>query len=207
MNRRCAAMHMRSSKYGSTFRYCPLPPWSPRCMWTSATSSVERGHRDELLAVGVGRAHRAQVRVDAHDVGTEPDTSREERNPPRRGLQPEEEHALVELGRAAPRPTAAALRKCGSSGIESSDTNAYTTCFTLPARQSRPTSGPPYETTVRSFTVRAAQRADEGHRLAPRSPAADADGHAVADLADDVVDGHAFVGNRQRVAPRGRAGF
>ena len=90
---------MRSSKYGSTLRYWPVPPWSPRCMWMSATSSVERGHRDELFAVGVRRRDRAQRRVEAHHVGAETDARRQERHAPRRGLQAEEEHALVELHR------------------------------------------------------------------------------------------------------------
>ena len=104
-------------------------------------------------------------------------------------------------------PDCRALRKCGSSGIESSDTNAYTTCCTLPARAEQTDVGAAVRDDRQVLHSRAAQRAHEGHRLAPRSPSADADGHAVANLADDVVDGDAFVGNRQRVAPRGRAGF
>ena len=42
--KRCrAAMHIRSSKYGSTPRHWPVPPWSPRCMWMSATSRSSAG--------------------------------------------------------------------------------------------------------------------------------------------------------------------
>src|SRR3954447_24550725 len=36
--------------------------------------------------------------------------------------------------------------------MESSETNANTTLRTLPVAQSNPTSGPPYDTTVRSLT-------------------------------------------------------
>ena len=41
--------------------------------------------------------------------------------------------------------------------------------------------------------VGAADGADDGHGLATRAPAADADGHARSELADDVVDGGALV--------------
>jgi hypothetical protein len=40
---------------------------------------------------------------------------------------------------------------------------------------------------------RTAQRAHQRHRLAPRAPAADADRHAVAQLADDLVDRRSLV--------------
>ena len=199
---------MRSSKYGSTFEVLAVATLVAAVHVDERDVERQRGHRDELLAVVVRRASRcADARVDAHHVGAEPDARREERHPPRRGLQPEQEHALVELGRARPRPTAG---RCGSAARAGSSRATRTRrrrAAPCPRAQSRPTSGPPYETIVRSVTGERQQRAHEGHRLAPRSPAADADGHAVAHLGDDVVDGHAFVGNRQRVAPRGRAGF
>src|SRR5512139_2360025 len=47
-------------------------------------------------------------------------------------------------------PRCRAARKCGSSGTESSVTNGAITRRTLPAAHSRPTSGPPYDTSVRS---------------------------------------------------------
>src|SRR5512139_3681664 len=47
-------------------------------------------------------------------------------------------------------PRCRALRKCGSSGTESSVTNGATTRRTFPVAHSRPTSGPPYDTSVRS---------------------------------------------------------
>src|SRR5439155_10347363 len=58
---------------------------------------------------------------------------------------------------------------------------------------------------------RTAQRPDEGHGLAPRTPAADADGHPVLHLAGDLVDGDALVGDHSLldsdgVADRRRAG-
>ena len=66
----------------------------------------------------------------------------------------------------------------------------------MPARTSSPTSAPPQLTRVRSRQVGAEDRADQGHRLASRPPAADADGHAVAQLGDHLVDGHPLVAGR-----------
>jgi len=65
-----------------------------------------------------------------------------------------------------------ATRKCGSSGIESSDTKPYTTRRTLPAAHSIPTSGPPYATTVRSRRSerRIARTIDIGLRRDPQPP-------------------------------------
>ena len=69
-------------------------------------------------------------------------------------------------------PDCRAARKCGSSGIESSDTKAYTSRFTLPAAHSSPTSGPPQLTTVRSSTSvrRSARTTDIGLRREPHPP-------------------------------------
>ncbi len=90
-------------------------------------------------------------------------------------------------------PVWRATRKCGSSAIESSEQNGYTTRLTLPAAQSNPMSGPPYETIVRSFRSDCAMARMTAHRLAPRSPAPDADRHAVAQLRDDVFFGGSLV--------------
>jgi hypothetical protein len=55
------------------------------------------GHGDQLLAVVIGRAHRAQPGVPGEDVGAEAGARRQERHALRRGAQAELEHALVEL--------------------------------------------------------------------------------------------------------------
>ena len=57
---------------------------------------------------------------------SEPSPTRVGRNGTRQrgGLEPEEEHALVELASSSIAPAWRAARKCGSSGIESSDTKA-----------------------------------------------------------------------------------
>src|SRR5438093_9465722 len=69
-------------------------------------------------------------------------------------------------------PDSRAARKCGSSGIESSDTKPNTTLRTLPAAHSKPTSGPPYETIVRSLSDdrQIARTSDIGFRRDPHPP-------------------------------------
>src|SRR5438132_3897158 len=73
---------------------------------------------------------------------------------------------------ASTSPRSRARRKFGSRGIESSETNPNTTLRTFPARHSRPTSGPPKETTVRSVTLlrRTARTSDMGLRREPHPP-------------------------------------
>ena len=182
-------------------RYWPLPPSSPRFMWMSATSSSSAGIADQLLAVVVGRVHRAEVGVDVEDVGPETGASRKERHAPRRGLQPEQEHALVELGRLDRARSGARRGSAARAGSSRATRSRRRPCCTLPAAHSSPTSGPPYDTIVRSRRRRSQDRAHERHRLAARAPAADADRHAVAQLGDDLVLCRALVGHdRLRIA-------
>src|SRR5438270_6838437 len=62
---------------------------------------VERGHGDELFALAAGasvrRLHRAQLGIEAEHVRPETGPGRQERHAPRGGLEPEQEHPLVEL--------------------------------------------------------------------------------------------------------------
>jgi hypothetical protein len=58
----------------------------------------QRRHRDQLLAVGVWGADRAQVRVDPRYVRAESGPDRQERQPVRGRQQAPVQHALVELG-------------------------------------------------------------------------------------------------------------
>ena len=92
--------------------------------------------------VGVGRAHRPQGRVDGEHVGAQPGPGGQEGDALRRGLQAEEEHALVDL-HDLDAPVLAGRRSGGRAGMESRVTNPHTTLRTLPAAQSSPTSGPP----------------------------------------------------------------
>jgi len=60
---------------------------------------VQSRCRDQLLTVVVGRDDGAYLVLALEQIGAEPHAGRQERHPPRRGLEPEQEHALVELER------------------------------------------------------------------------------------------------------------
>ena len=65
-------------------------------MATSSTSA-SAGSARYGLSGAVGGADEAQVGVDGEDVGAEPGPGGQEGHAPRRRLEPEEEHALVDL--------------------------------------------------------------------------------------------------------------
>ena len=111
----------RSSKYGSTSEVLPVAARVAAVHVDERDVEVQRRRGDELLAVVVRRRDRADLGLTVDDVGAEADAGRQERHPPRRGLQAEEEHALVELERSMTAPVWRAARKCGSSAIESSE--------------------------------------------------------------------------------------
>ena len=67
--------------------------------------------------------------------------------------------------------------------------------FTLPVAHSRPRSGPRVAGDGEVLQVGAGDGPHDAHRLASRTPAPDPDGHAVAQLRDDVVFGHPLVGH------------
>jgi hypothetical protein len=133
----CAAPRKSWSKNGSSSRICPLPARSARLTCTRrrpAGSPAPRPAPRAAARAGVRRRHRAQVGVEREEVRAEPGAGRQERQPPRRGLQAEQQHALVELAGASS-PDSRARRKYGSSGMTSSVTNENTAC--APCRRRR----------------------------------------------------------------------
>jgi hypothetical protein len=132
---------------------------------------LQRGHRDELLPVVVGRAHRLELGIQLQDVGAQARARGQEWQPVCRRVQAPLEHPLVELERLD-RAGLARARKCGSSGIESSETKPKHAFLTWPAAHRIPRSGPPYETIVRSFKeVRRISRTTAiGLRREPQPP-------------------------------------
>ena len=171
---------------------------------------VEGRHGDQLH-VGVGRvgqvgavgavggAHQPQVGVDGEDVGAQPGPGGQEGHPPRGGLQAEEEHALVHLHDLDPAVLAGGapvrIERDGVEGDEAAHDLAH---LAGGAEQADVGAAVGHDGEVGQ--VRAADGAHDGHGLAPRAPAADADGHARAELADDVVDGGALVGHQVDVS-------
>ena len=154
----------------------------------------------EVRAVGtVGGAHQLQPGVDGEDVGAEPGPGGQERDPPRRRLQAEVEHALVDLHHldAAVLARGAPVR-IERDGVEGDE--AAHDLFHLAGGAEQPHVGAPVRHDREIGQVGTADGAHDGHGLAARAPAADADRHAGAELADDVVDGGALVGHQVEVS-------
>ena len=127
---------------------------------------VERRHRDELFAVVVGRRHGLERRVES--------SSRRSRARPgsdRNGIR---HAAAMSPSRNIPSsnsvvstaPGLLALRKCGSSGIESSDTNRRRPCAPCPRRTTARLRVRRTRRCDRSFKSRTQNRAHERHRFA-----------------------------------------
>src|SRR3954470_18494089 len=130
-------------------RNCALPAASARFWCTSATSSGKAGIATSSSASSYGDV---TVRISGCFATTsDPSPTRVGRNGTRHAAACSPSSTIPSSSSSASTaPACRALRKCGSSAIESSDTNAKTTLRTLPVAHSRPTSGPPYDTNVRS---------------------------------------------------------
>ncbi len=132
----------------------------------------ERGHRDELLAVGVRRTHRAQVRV----------ARASRRSRARRasaGTAPATPRPAARAGTCLRRARSCSPRRpggrCGSAARARSSRATRTRRrprVTLPARHSTPTSGPPYDTMREVLHRRAASARTNaiGLRRDPQPP-------------------------------------
>ena len=169
----------------------------------------QRGHGHELhVGVGrvgqegapgpVGRAHQAQIGVDPQHVGAETGPGRQERDAPRRRLEAQEEHALVDLGHLDPPVlTRSAPVRIERDGVESDEAAHHLAYLARRAQQAyvRPSVGDDGQI----GQIGPADGAHHRHRLAPRTPPADADGHARAELAHDVVHRRPLVGHRPQI--------
>src|SRR3954447_20836166 len=157
-------------------RNCALPPASARFWYTSATSSRSAGIATSSSASPVSGSSYGDttVRISSCRASTsEPSPTRVGRNGTRHAAACRPSRNMPSSSSSdSTAPACRALRKCGSKAIESNDTNAKTTLRTLPAAQSRPTSGPPYDTTVRSVTLvrNMARTTAIGLRRAPQPP-------------------------------------
>src|SRR3954452_13853331 len=130
-------------------RNCALPAASARFWCTSAASSVSAGIATSVSPSSYGDM---TVRISGCLATTsDPSPTRVGRNGTRHAAACSPSSTIPSSSSSASTaPACRALRKCGSSAIESSDTNAKTTLRTLPVAHSRPTSGPPYDTNGRS---------------------------------------------------------
>src|SRR4051812_18499927 len=152
-------------------RNCALPAASARFWCTSAASSVSAGIATSVSPSSYGDV---TVRISGWRATTsDPSPTRVGRNGTRHAAACSPSSTIPSSNSSASIvPACRAARKCGSSAIESSDTNAKTTLRTLPVAHSRPTSGPPYETNVKSRSdERAIARTNAiGLRREPQPP-------------------------------------
>jgi acyl CoA:acetate/3-ketoacid CoA transferase alpha subunit len=161
---------------------------------------LEGGHGDELVAVVEGRRDRLELRVVAQQVGAEADARRQERHPPRRGLEAEEHVALVVglvldgtalagLAEVALEDRRVLVRGAGDvGGDEGVDGPLH-----LAGRAEDAEVGAAEGDDRQVLQVGLDDGLHQRHRLAPRAPTADADGHAALEPADDVGRCHALV--------------
>ncbi len=158
---------------------------------------VQRGHRDEFLVAAVGgvrglhglelvapeRAHvAAQARADG-----------QERKSLRRSLQAASQHAFVHLARLD-RAAGARLgepRVVKRGGVQRHEAVVDPLDLSCGAKQPDVRSAVRHDGEVRG--VGPQQCPHERHRLAPRAPAADADGHAALYRGDRFVQSCSLV--------------
>ena len=186
MKARSAARQNRSSKYGSGPRYCAFPCCVGAVEVDQRGVQPQRRHGDQFLAVGVRRAHRAQLRVHPHHVGAQAGPDRQERQPVRGGQQAQ---CSMPSSSSVSSMVAFCLacRKCGSRAIESSETKPHDHPADPARGQQQPDVRAAVGDDVRSVTAGAQDRPHQRHRLAPATPAADPDRHPGAQLAGHVV--------------------
>ena len=164
-------------------------------------------YRQQHLGFGptgtrVGRSDGPQIREDAGHVGAEPCAGRQERHPPRRRLEAEQQHPLVPLR---------GLDRAGLAGdpvvglewdrIQRDETRDHLAHLARPAEQ--PDVGAAVADDGQVVDVGPQQLTHQRHRLAPRTPATDPDGHAATQLADDLGLGRALVGYGHALPPVG----
>ena len=158
------------------------------------------GRHGNQLEVGVGRvgevrvpgavrgADEAQIRVHGEDVGTQAGPGGEEGDPPRRRLQAEVEHALVDLHHVDLAVLAGGppvgVERDGVEGDEPAHHLAH-----LAGRAQQADVGATVGHDGQVVEIRAADGAHDRHWFAARTPATDPDRHPRVELADDVVDG------------------
>ncbi len=149
----------------------------------------QRGYGDQLLRVVVRRDDGPQRRVVVQHRRAEPGSHRQERHPLGRGSQPGLEHPLVPLaeGRRGVL-TGAGEQRLERDRVEGGERIGHVAGLARLEQQSDVGAGVGDDAEVGQ--VAAQDRPHQGHRLAPRAPAADADGHPGPDPGDDLLGGH-----------------
>ena len=130
-----------------------------------------------------------------------PGPHRQERQPLGRRLEAGLEHALVELDDLGDRAVLAGAgeQRLERDGVEGDEREHQPLDLAGGAEQADVGAAVGHDREV--LQVGAQDRAHQGHRLAARAPAADADRHAVLQLGDDLLDRHPLVAGRAHAVP------
>ena len=191
-NRRSAAPRNSSSKKGSGPRIWPDPGGVGPVDVDEGGVQPERRHGHQLLAVVVGRA---TVRSEGLTTSTsDPSPARVGRKGSRceAAEQAQVEHPLVDLHGLDGSGLAGRL-EVGVGGDRVEGHEAVDDLGHLARRAQQPDVGAAVGDDGEVGEVRAEDGPHRGHRLAPRAPAADADGHARCELGDQLVEGQPLV--------------
>ena len=153
---------------------------------------LEGRHRQQGLAVGVGRLDGLQLGVEAHHVGGQAAAGRQEGQAHAGGAQAPLEHALVQLHQLEAAALAdlavPGLQRDGVEGGEAEDQLLH-----LAGGAQHADLGAAIGHHGEVLELGAEDLAHDGHGLAPGAPAPEADGHAVAQAGDDIRRRHLFV--------------
>ncbi|MNO95863.1 hypothetical protein D3C76_875170 [compost metagenome] len=153
---------------------------------------LERRHRHPVLAIGIGRGDQLDLAVVAQHIGAQAHRRRNERHIHRRRAQTEQQHAFVDLHHFQ-RRFLARLAEVRFQRNKVQGNEGEHQFPDLAGRAEHADIGTAVGNHGQVLEVRAQNLAHQRHRLAPRAPATDTDGHAVTQLADDLGGGHLLV--------------
>ena len=169
---------------------------------------VQRGHRDEFLVATVGGVRGLHglelVTPERAHIAAQARADRQERKSLRRSLQAASQHAFVHL---AGLDRAAGARLGEPRVVERRRVQRHEAVvdpLDLACRAQQPDVGPAVGHDGEVGDVGAQQGPHERHRLAPRPPAADADGHAALDRGDGLVESRPLVAHALVLLVRSR---
>ena len=139
---------------------------------------AERRHGHQGLAVVVGRADQLEVGVVGQHVGADAAAGWQKGQAHAGGTQPPLEHPLIELHQLQ----LTSLTRLAVPGLQGGET--VDQLLHLAGRAQHADLGPAIGDHGQILEIAAQDLAHHGHGLAPGAPAAEADGHAIFELAD-----------------------
>ena len=150
------------------------------------------GRHGHPFPVIVGAVHQLDLRVAGNDVGAQTHFGRDEGNTPGGGPQPQQQHALVDFHHLQ-FAGFARLPEVGLQRDKIQRDESEHQLFHFSRRAQHTDIGAAIGHKGQVFQVRAQNFPHQGHGLAARAPATDADSHAVAELRHNLRRCHLFI--------------